>query len=228
MPRPARCGQCVYCCTYGPVTSDHVPPKCLFAPHTRVNLITVYACPKCHEGFKLDDEYFRVFLAARADLPENAEGNYIREQTNRALGHTDAKRFRSMLRASIKSVQLYSTEGIYIRHAPTITINAGRIRSTTERIVRGLYAHYLGHPVPETHVVAVSPLDFQRNNSALESQEIQEGLVLLGAHGVRKVFGLTLELRYMKADDDPLSTFWWIRLHSVFGVLAYTVPRDAS
>ena len=77
MSRKERVGICVYCGIAGPVTSDHIPPKCLFPPGARLNLMTVAACPACHGSFKLDDECFRIVLSIRPNLPYGPESSFI-------------------------------------------------------------------------------------------------------------------------------------------------------
>lgn len=67
MPRQKRKGKCALCGEDHPVTREHVPPKNLFlAPRPR-NTITVPVCEGCNHGYHLDDEYFRVYVAAGAE-----------------------------------------------------------------------------------------------------------------------------------------------------------------
>src|SRR5882757_10588662 len=138
MPRKPRVGECVYCKRHGAITSDHVPPKCLFPPTDRVNLVTVNACPECHDTFKLDDEYFRVLLSVRIDLPEGMEADFLREQTTKTLRNEKSHGFRASLRSKSSQAPFYSPTGEYIGNVPTLQIEPARIRSTAERIVRGL------------------------------------------------------------------------------------------
>jgi hypothetical protein len=224
MPRKPRRGECVYCGTVGDVTRDHVPPKCLFSPDARTNLITVAACPSCHGQFKRDDEYFRIALSIRSDLPSNVSGTFLRQQTKRTLNHPQAADLRAMLRRSSVMMPIRSPDGSYLGHAPALKLEAARIVSTCERIVKGLYSHYLGCSLPKTHLVSVNLLDMQHNSSAIRDPQVQELFVLLGQFGLHHTFGSCLEVRYLRADDDPLSTFWFIRLHGVFGVIAFTEP----
>lgn len=226
MPRKPRSGQCVYCGDYGLVTRDHVPPKCLFPRNVRVNLVTVKACGTCHEGFKLDDEYFRVALSIRADLPEGQEAAFLREQTRRMLRDPAARSFQAAIRAATTRVPVNSDTGVYLGETTAINLNPVRITKTAQRIVRGLYAKYFGRPLPDTHEVTVSILDFQHNNTALESPETKEMLALIGEYGIRQSFGATLDLRYLKIDDDAESSVWWVCLHGGFGFLGFTLPRE--
>src|SRR5262245_50842295 len=68
MAKQKKMGQCALCGGGTlPVTREHVPPKNLFlAPRPR-NTITVPVCKLCNHGYHLDDEYFRVYVAAGAE-----------------------------------------------------------------------------------------------------------------------------------------------------------------
>ena len=227
MPRKSRVGVCVYCGTRAVVTSDHVPPKCLFPPDTRVNLITVDACAVCHDSYKLDDEYFRVTLSVRDDQPDGPAAQFLRDQTRKTLRHPEAGAFRDAIRAATIKVQRHSTAGIYLGEATAIRINASRIKRTAERMVRGMYGKFFGSPLPQTYELTVNLLDLQRDTSALKSPDVQELLALLGQHGKRRTFGQVLDVWYAKTDDDAHSSMWVIRLHGAFGFLGFTVPSDA-
>lgn len=117
MPRKERVGTCVYCGITGPVTSDHVPPKCLFPPDARLNLMTVAACPACHGSFKLDDEYFRLVLSIRPDLPSGSESSFIQEQTKRSLRNPEAAGLLASIRASTSRREVRTRSGIYLGKA---------------------------------------------------------------------------------------------------------------
>lgn len=202
MPRKPRTGQCVYCGNHGQVTSDHVPPKCLFPPDDRINLITVNACTTCHDGFKLDDEYFRVALSVRADLPDGPEAAFLREQTRQTLRNPSAKQFRAAIGRATALVPFRSQDGVHVGNVFAMKLDPIRITKTAERIVRGLYAKHFKRALPDTHEVSVSILDFQKDDTALKQPETRQVLILLGQYGKRRSFGKTLDLRYLTTDDE--------------------------
>lgn len=227
MPRKPRVGICVYCGKSSEVTSDHVPPKCLFPPETRVNLITVNACLACHDSFKLDDEYFLVTLAIRDDLPDGAEAQFLRAQTRKTLRNPAAKRFRNAIRAATLKVPRHSPGGIYLGEATALRIDAKRVIRTAQRTVRGMYGKFFGAPLPQDYELSVTLLDMQRDSSALQTPEIQELLILLGQYGKNRTFGKVLDVWYAKTDDDEHSSLWVVRLHGAFSFFGFTMPRDA-
>ena len=227
MPRKPRVGLCVYCCNSGTVTSDHVPPKCLFPPDARLNLITVNACSDCHDTFKLDDEYFRVTLAVRDDLPQGPASQFLRDQTRKTLRDKNSVGFCTAIGKAAVRVPVYSDDGEHVGERIGLKVNAERVERTAERIIRGLYSKYFLRPLPLSHEVTVSLLDMQQDASALKSPEIQELLALLRDNGNHFLFGDVLNISYAKTEDDDNSSFWWVRLHGAFHFFGFTVPRDA-
>jgi hypothetical protein len=224
MARIPRTGICVYCGVHGTVTKDHVPPKCLFPPETRVNLITVHACSNCHDSYKLDDEYFRVMLSIRSDLPIGPESQFLRDQTQKTLNNPEAIKFRQTFETFIAILNRNSSDGT--TDTTALKIDAARKKRTANRIVRGLYAHFFGMPLPKSYDLTVNLFDLQRDSSALASPEVQELVDLLRKNGKHQSFGKVLNISCARADDDVHSSFWVIWLHGAFGFIGFTVPGD--
>lgn len=228
MAQNSRTGICVYCGEKGVVTKDHVPPKCLFPPEARVNLITVDACPTCHDSYKLDDEYFRVIISIRDDLPAGSETQYLREQTKKTLSNPKAKKFRQSIQASIRRINLASSEeSSEFSQFSAMNIDAHRLKSTANRIVRGLYGKFFKTPLPQSYELTVNLFDLQKDMSAVDAPEVQELLMLLVQNGSHHSFGKVLDVWYAKTDDDANSSLWIIRLHGAFGFIGFTLPRSA-
>lgn len=227
MPRRTRTGICVYCGSRGGVTSDHVPPKCLFPPNTRVNLITVDACAACHDTFKLDDEYFRIALSIRDDLPEGPESQYLRDQTRKTLRNAAGRGLGKALRAATSRVARHSPSGIYLGQATAFSVDAARVSRTAQRIIRGLFGKFVGVPLPHSHDVTVSLMDLQRDASALHTPEVEDLFAFLRDHGRHHAFGHVFDVWYSRATDDPDSTLWLLRIHRTFSFFGFTMPRDA-
>jgi hypothetical protein len=55
----------VYCCSTGPLTDDHVPPRAVFTNPRPSNLITVLACMACNQRFSRQEEEFTSLLSTR-------------------------------------------------------------------------------------------------------------------------------------------------------------------
>jgi hypothetical protein len=224
MGKRKRLAACTYCGKHAELTNDHVPPKCLFPPAEREHLVTVPACQKCNSGFSKDDEYFRLMLSVRIDLPENDATAYIQDSTKRSLTRVEAAHFRKMLKSSVTRVPIHTDAGVYVGHAPAVQVDGNRLKRTCERTVKGLYAKFLKHPVPSSYAVQAVLFDFQRDYSGIDSPEVQEMLRALGRAKNHHKFGSVLEVWYAIADDDPDSSLWCIRMHNVFTYLGFTTP----
>lgn len=227
MPPPKKRGTCVYCGLIGPVTSDHVPPRCLFATGSRVNLITVPACARCNSSFKLDDEYFRLIVSMRADLPEGPTAEFLRQATSRALRKPQAIRLRSSILRTVKRRPIHSSGGVYLGHAPTVTVDYRRIHATATRIIKGLFAHLFHRPLPSTHTVTVHFTELQKDETVIEDPQIKELLALLGGSGIHRTSNDVLEAWASLAEDDDCSSFWYVRLLHTIGFFAFSTPTES-
>src|SRR5271157_204054 len=103
MPRPK--GTCVYCGTFDFLHMDHVPPKNLFEPHARTNLVTVPCCRNCNNAASDDDQYFLVFIALREGAKLQPEHDKLWQKLLRTLRRKEASKFRLQITSKIKFVQ---------------------------------------------------------------------------------------------------------------------------
>ena len=224
MVRRPKSGVCVYCGIAGAITSDHVPPKCLFPTQSRVNLITVPSCQSCNASFQSDDEYFRLVLSLRADLPEGPAAEFLREATKRALRRPEASGFLASVMQAIAHRSIHSSGGIYLGQAPTLDVNYRRMTSTASRIVKGLFAHIFHKPLPPTYVINIMFTDLQRDTSAIDNPQIKELLTILGQSGTHRESNNTIEVWTKLAEDDDCASFWYVRVSKAIGFFAFTTP----
>jgi len=227
MPKRQRTGQCAYCGATGPVTSDHVPPKSLFPPGSRVNLITVDACPSCHDGFKLDDEYFRVALGIRDDLPENDNSKFLRDRTRRTLASPGSQGLRRSLARSTVLTEVRTQSGIVLGKRVALRIAGVRIERTAVRIVKALFFKEFSRVVPSSHKVDVSLFDLQLDDTALLHPDVQDVLRVLHTNNSHKKVGSVFEYWFSATDSDQDSSVWLFQLHDTFGFIGWTMPRDS-
>jgi len=189
--------------------------------------MTVNACSVCHDSFKLDDEYFRIVLSIRADLPDNANSSFLRSKTTRTLQSAEARGLRDSIRAATAFRPVQTQAGIYLGHAQSLKVDAPRIVRTSDRIIRGLFPKLFGVVLPRSYEASTSLLDLQKDDSALQHPDVQELLELVVQQGVHKKYGDVLDVYAMPVEDDHYSSMWLVRLHKVFGFIGYTSPRDA-
>ena len=190
-----------------------------------MNLITVSACEPCHDGFKLDDEYFRLVLSIRPDVPNETTTKYLLTKTVRSLQYKEAKGLQASVLASIKRLAMHSPAGTYLGEAYGMKLDFRRLNITAQRIIKGFFAHYRKVRLPDTHRVTVYFNDLQKDTSAIETPVIQELLNLLGRAEVYRLGGSIVEIRSIVVDDDQHTTAWFIRMIEAVSFFAFTHPR---
>lgn len=160
--------QCALCGETRPVTREHVPPKNLFlAPRPR-NTITVPVCEPCNHNYHLDDEYFRVYVAAGAHPGTRhwrlwkekvvgssfARGGGLKARLNDDRAFLQEHHKREPLRT-------FDDEVVADEWVPFAQpFNASRIKAVVEKIVRCLHFYRIGTTLsPATRLtVDVIPL----------------------------------------------------------------------
>ena len=102
--------QCIYCDSQEKITSDHVPPRCLFLK-PRPHLITVPACENCNNSAKLDDEYFRIVVSVGVE--NNLEGQRAwREGVIRTLRRSEKLRQRVL--SNTRAIEVVTLAGVIV------------------------------------------------------------------------------------------------------------------
>lgn len=152
MPRKKRSrGTCVYCGRHGTLTRDHVPPRNLFGSTSEVQLVTIPCCTKCNGQASKDDEYFRRSLILRHDIPDNPITRELLEAVYRSWRNPRQRGFtRSFLRG-VEEKEVYTEGGIYLGQVGTYNIEHHRLDRVVCRIIRGLFYHHSGYPVPRDY-----------------------------------------------------------------------------
>lgn len=153
--RPSDNERCTYCGSAEALTRDHIPPKCLFLKPRPNNLITVPACPQCNNGAKLDDEYFRVFLAVGKTVHASLIGRALWGATFESLKKPTKYRFVCALRKSVKKAKIQSEGGIFLEEGKVFEAKLARVIAVPRRIIRGLFFKNTGLMLPVTHRVRV-------------------------------------------------------------------------
>jgi len=163
---------CCYCRTSPAVSSDHVPPKTLFAKPRPSTLITVPACRGCHSGsWSKDDEYFRLVVALSEQTGANPEARRARESALRSLSRHQARGLRISFLSETSTVSLRSAAGLHLGRGLVYTVDLPRVFRVVERVVRGLHYHETGASLPAEHDVVVAS---DETLSSLPAEELAE------------------------------------------------------
>jgi hypothetical protein len=168
MAKAKKIGQCALCAEMSSVTREHVPPKNLFLAPRPPNTITVPVCEPCNHRYHLDDEYFRVYVAAGAKPGTRhwrlwkekvvgssfARGDGLRGRLNNDHGHV-------LEHHKTQPLLTFENEVVPDELLPLAQpFKASRINAVVEKIIRCLHFSRTGAPLPlaATVDVSVAPL----------------------------------------------------------------------
>ena len=191
---------CAYCAKPEPETRDHIPPDSFFPKPKPPNLITVPCCEKCRKEQQLDDEYFRFAVVTASRAIEQEDGRKVVEAIRRSFWKPKKAGFARLVDNSLIEAELKSPAGLYLGKQGLIRLKRERIDRPAQRIVRGLFFHERGYPLPDGYEVA----------NTLRQGGFDEIIRGMGAakfpawKKVGKVFWYT----FMPLVDDPNSTVW--------------------
>lgn len=164
--RKQKTGICALCGTTGTVTREHVPPKNLFLKPRPTNTITTDLCEKCNHSFHLDDEYFRVFIAAGAQPGTKLWQLWDKKVVGSSFTRSGGLKGRlnddhQLLRQHAESHPLWLYNGGIApkEWLPIVQpFDTDRVNAVVEKIVRCLYFHHFGAPLEVVVKVDPSPL----------------------------------------------------------------------
>lgn len=223
--RGPRTGECAYCGAFGVVTRDHVPPLNLF-PEPRpanLNLITVPACKACNDGFKLDDEYFRLAVTAGIDGDAHPRELAWSIRAIEKLATPEKLGLARWLGQARRMIAVRSPAGLYLGHAAGIEVDPRRILRVVERIVRGLFFHHRGRRVPvDCELIAM------RLGDRIHPYEPEPEMVPIVTALVREpehhLGGIVFTYSYAAVQGNENATTWLLSFyqHQLFMVM--TVP----
>ena len=145
---------CAYCGNRA-TTRDHIPSRKFFPQPRPDNLITVPACSSCNNGTSADEEYFllRVLASDGAITPEAAA---VSEELFEGILSPRRVRTLASFRSEMHWRPRISPAGVITGRDLEYPLDRNRVRRVMEKILRGLYFHEFGRPVPANHEVVVA------------------------------------------------------------------------
>lgn len=142
-------GEC-YLCGAPATTRDHIPPLGVFPEPRPTDLVTVPACCACNRSRSLDDEYFRLAVAAGSrDSPQSIA--LLHQRIIPRMRKNPALIVEFM--RSVRRVEVHSAGGVCLGRAPAFSFDRPRIQSVIDKIVRGLFFTHRSHRLATDHVV---------------------------------------------------------------------------
>jgi hypothetical protein len=214
---------CIYCGVAPATTSDHVPPKCLFAEPRPDNLYTVPCCATCNAGFSLDDEYFRTAMAFRWDVSDHPAAAVVLQKALRSTGRSAG--LRKLFTDTLEKAPIITHSGIYLEDGARFEADMSRIDRVLERIVRGLYYKKVGNALPSGHrIMLIADEMMQQADGQLRNEILRAW----GPHlqGEPQVFGKEAFLFFWFIDPTVNCSGWFLVFFSRVIYLAITAPSD--
>jgi hypothetical protein len=195
-------GEC-YLCGAPATTRDHVPPLGLFPKPRPSNLITVPACATCNRNRSLDDEYFRVIVAAGSrDSPQSTvllHQRIIPRLRNRPALILDFLN-------SVRQVDIRSEGGIFLGRGPACTFDRARIQAVIDKIVRGLFLAHAKRRLANDYSVEEF-VYCPKIKKPLQEAIMQLPLLNIGD-------GSVFSYRYHIADETSSESFWFLMFYN--------------
>jgi len=213
---------CAYCGRARPETRDHVPPQNLFPKPRPSNMITVPCCEQCRDGWSDDDEYFRVAIVSAIGTHENPYAQEVYCALLRSISKPMKVGFASLVRESLMKVEVQTEAGLYLGVAPAIKVNKVRFDRVAQRIIRGLFFHEKGYPVPEGYEVGnrFYQFGFERMVKSLGNAPFAEQCVIGDS-----IFIYT----FASCTDAPDCTVWLSVFFRGLPFIGYTTkPEEKS
>jgi hypothetical protein len=148
----AKTGEVCYVCGAPATTRDNVPPGGIFLEPRPSNLIRVPACKVHNCGRSKDDEYFRLWMTTIcADDPRAMQ--LFDGPVTRGLRHSRGL-LKRWLAGAKDRIYVKSKGGIIVDVKPGFQIDPDRIQRVPDNLVRGIYYHEFGEPLPKGCPVA--------------------------------------------------------------------------
>ncbi len=223
--RKQRIGVCVYCGKKKNLTSDHIPPKNLFAIPRPNSLITVPCCQPCNATASLDDEYFRLVLVSRWDTIAHPEAQAVWPAAMRSLKKPQKRRFKDAFLRVVHNVDVHSPAGIYLGTRGMYDVDIERLNKVICRIVAGIFYHHHSRRVPDTFTISsfyMDVLDLYATDSYRLFTDIVQALIQRQPNVIgRDVFAYW----YQHLDDNVTSSAWLLRFYGKVYWVSIIFPR---
>ena len=225
-------GQCVYCGRILPITEDHVPPKSLFAPTRRNNLIKVPSCRECHGENKQvsqDDEYFRLMLTSRYDVADHPDAKEILPTVMRSLEKPDKTGFKNALLKNFHKMDLTSPGGLYLGKVGVFNVDLNRIYRVLERVIKGLFYHEKGYRLPDNYMVFIrSDSEMQKLTEDAKGKLMVEIIQPLASKTLHTVGNDVFSYRVAFTEADPNTSAWVLIFYQNVFFLCATLPKNIA
>jgi hypothetical protein len=222
MSQKRELGPCVFC-GHTANTTDHIPPRGLFAKPRPANLIKVPACKKCNNGSSKDDEYARQ-LALEWGAERSHDGREVNAAVMRSFEKPEAQGLRKGFYKSLEPVQIFSPSGaLYLGSSLAISLDGSRLGKIVRKIIKGLYWHAIGkRRLSEGYEVFIynygQPPPDSAPNPVLVDNELRIQALPETVFGDR-----AFAFRCGICPADQNLSVWWVQFYGTRAFMGYTM-----
>jgi len=219
-----KIGRCAFCAARGPITREHLPAKSLFPPPLPSNLITVPSCLKCNQGWQSDQDYFRLFLVARADTKGNRARDALFPAVKRSLSRAEARGFATSFFSKLEETGRLTPTGIYIGTGISTTFDFSRLDHIAEKIVRGLFYHETERRLPADFRVATYHESRVRRLPSSTFKNDLLGFVSMALETPPRRFGSAFAYWYLPSPNGWAHSHWLLEFYGSREYYCFTAP----
>lgn len=225
--RKNKSQRCIYCGFTKDLTKEHIPPKNLFPKPAPKNLITVPACRKCNESFKLDDEYFRICAALQGYENTAAKKIWDEKVLKSSLRRSSA--LKRHLINNIVPLELTSPSGIFLGNVEGIKFKRDRINRVLKKIVRGLLWHHYNYVleikaefvIREDKLMLASP-HYLKLSGFMKAEEAQK---IMMRTPILEIGRGVFKYRHAIINNNPRYSIWWLLFYETLLFIVLVAPH---
>lgn len=206
---------CYFCGDAGADTIEEIPPRSFFPDGQRQGIIKVPAHKACNGRWVKAIEYFRNLLTGLSGKNNFTASVLFETKGRRSL--QNSPKLRAKMVAELRPKVLFRTEsGIQLESRPGVQIDPNHRKGFIEHMIRGLYFHHKGFPLPKDVEIKANLQPRDPAPDFIQTTPIVE------IHP--KVF----KYRYLFANDHIHSSAWVLCFYDidVGTIFAVTDPVD--
>lgn len=179
----------------------------------------------------MDDEYFRLTVSIRHSA-KRPLSKPVADTALRGLGRDQHARLRKWFLRGVREVDIQTSAGIYVGRGGAYDVDLLRLGKVVARIVRGLYFHHYGKPLPTWCVVDTWCVDGFEGADPDVLQTLQSWITRLQQNPPIEIGGGVFKYWHCLADDDAqsdsFSSVWLLLFYESTAFLGVTIGRTSN
>jgi hypothetical protein len=175
----------------------------------------VPCCETCRSEQSADDEVFRLTILNAQGVEKHPEARQAIAAMFRSFDKPRKRGFRTFVNRSLELLEVTTEAGMFLGHQPSIKIEQARVNRVGQRIVRGLFFHEQGEPLPPDYEVIFALQ--QLRNPGLE-KSLAGFRFPTPKYPQGKVFAYT----WVAVPEDRWSSIWFMVFFETLACLGFT------